>query len=130
MQRQRFDLVVRWELPHRIDGALKAHEHRGRAGADLRPDLKTASVEPIGEIPHADAHIRADEEGHGPSSHARETFDPALLFWVLQAIRDDLNGAVAALREGVTDGHHLCGIGMAAGHQIAVLIQMAIEAGS
>ncbi len=64
----------------------------------------------------------------GSTDDAGDGLDPRQLGRLVHVVGDDLHRAVAAVAQGLGDGDHLVGAGVGAGHDLALLVAVAVEA--
>ena len=81
-----------------------------------------------GHVPHLGAEIGGHQYGDRPAGAPCYPFDPGLLCGLTDAIGNDLDATVTDFGQRVTDRLQLFAIGIGAGHQFAVLVEVAIEA--
>jgi hypothetical protein len=108
VERQVRERVVALMERERMDRALEAHQHRRRAGGDLRGEAAAAGGDPVGggEEPlplRGIGVVLETRERHRASGLARQALHPVELRILGHQVRRDLEHAAPELAEHATD---------------------------
>ena len=89
--------------------------------------MEALCVQLLGEFPHrrgAGGHQRRDDAARG----ARDVLNPGQLLGLIEAVGDELHGAVVEPLEGTADGLHFLGGRPGTRHQVAGSVHVSVEA--